>query len=269
MRLWTKSLSVAMMLALSSIANAQIEWESTTVTSSPDLADTEAKAIFAFTNAADVPVEILSVRPSCGCTTTKLEQRLYQPGESGTLTAAMRVGSRTGKQTKTIRVQSRVAGGTQVNTVLTMSVDLPEYATMSPAVVVWRDPEPREPKTVMITLTDSVPMEITKVTVDGAAFTAKIEKLQKNEHKYQITIMPPAPEIGSSRSTVRIDTTVADKRGRQLSIRLFVLPEGEVQPSPRSKQSSPSAEDALSPTRDRERIRRSTPIRRAWPRRQS
>jgi hypothetical protein len=40
---------------------------------------------FPFVNRGRTPVEILEVRAGCGCLTPRLPQRVYQPGESGTL----------------------------------------------------------------------------------------------------------------------------------------------------------------------------------------
>lgn len=270
MRLSIRYLNLAAFAALSSVASAQITWDSTTVSSAPDLLDEEAKAVFAFTNTGEAPVEIVSVKPSCGCTATQLAKRRYEPGESGEITASMRIGSRTGKQQKTIRVQSAVAGGARDNVVLTMSFDLPEYAKLSPAVLVWRDPEPREPKKVSITLTDSLPIEVTGILIDGKAFSARLEKVIGEERKYEVLIAPPPVDVPSSRSTVRIDTSIASKKGRQLSIRLFVLPEGQSRsiPGERGRAVQPS-EDGRNPSHTDSRVRRSTPIRRSWPRRQS
>ncbi len=36
-----------------------------------------------FTNAGDKPLEIINIRTSCGCTATKLEKKVYEPGEEG------------------------------------------------------------------------------------------------------------------------------------------------------------------------------------------
>lgn len=62
------------------------------------------KGTLKFRNAGNQPLEIKSVRPSCGCTTTQLDKNTLQPGEVASVDVSLNIGSATGPVTKTITV---------------------------------------------------------------------------------------------------------------------------------------------------------------------
>jgi hypothetical protein len=59
---------------------------------------------FKFKNTSSVPVEILNVATSCGCTTAKPEKPVYQPGEGGEIPVTFNSTRFSGKITKRITV---------------------------------------------------------------------------------------------------------------------------------------------------------------------
>jgi mono/diheme cytochrome c family protein len=77
--------------------------------------DTEANFVFHFKNASDVPVHVLSVRASCGCTTAKLPAMpwVISAGTNDELSAKMTLaGKPPGETTKTLTIQS--TNGTKI-----------------------------------------------------------------------------------------------------------------------------------------------------------
>lgn len=61
---------------------------------------------FVFTNVSNVPVQLLDVKASCGCTTPAWTKETVMPGQKGTITATYNTRNRPGKFTKTITVQA-------------------------------------------------------------------------------------------------------------------------------------------------------------------
>ena len=59
---------------------------------------------FNFSNEGKRDLEILSVKTSCGCTTTKLDVKTFRKGKSGTITATFNTRGRKGRQHKTITI---------------------------------------------------------------------------------------------------------------------------------------------------------------------
>ncbi len=59
---------------------------------------------YTFKNEGKRPLDILKVKTSCGCTTTKLPQKTYKKGKSGSIEVSFNTSGRRGKQHKTITV---------------------------------------------------------------------------------------------------------------------------------------------------------------------
>ena len=69
-----------------------------------DIQDYETrKATVSFTNNGDQTLEVFRVQPTCGCTTTALEQTLFAPGEGDQIELTFKPKG-SGKQTKVVRV---------------------------------------------------------------------------------------------------------------------------------------------------------------------
>lgn len=65
---------------------------------------TEAEHTFVFTNTGDAPVQLVQVRPSCGCTTPSWTPDPVAPGETGTVTAVYHSEGRPGPFDKGIAI---------------------------------------------------------------------------------------------------------------------------------------------------------------------
>jgi hypothetical protein len=62
--------------------------------------------VFTFKNTGDADLVLTSVLTSCGCTVSKFSRKPIPPGGSGTIEITYDSSDRSGKQTKTITVQS-------------------------------------------------------------------------------------------------------------------------------------------------------------------
>jgi len=62
--------------------------------------------IFSFTNTGDADLVVSSVLTSCGCTVPKYDKKPIAPGGKGSVEVIYDSSGRSGKQTKTITVQS-------------------------------------------------------------------------------------------------------------------------------------------------------------------
>ena len=118
-------------------AQAIIVWKQKTVGIKVDPAQEIVEVRFAFTNKGKTPVDITKVESSCGCTTTELTQRHYEPGQSGEIVAKYTVGNHVGTQRKTVAVKS---GDQEEPDILTIVADIPELVRFTPPFV---PPPPR------------------------------------------------------------------------------------------------------------------------------
>jgi mono/diheme cytochrome c family protein len=85
-----------------------LAWDGTTKEANVTANDVTAHFVFSFTNIFTNPVVILSVRPSCGCTTTKLPPLPWTlaPGTNGQMEATVKLAGKSGTLVKTLAVDT-------------------------------------------------------------------------------------------------------------------------------------------------------------------
>ena len=130
MNLDRKLLPVVAALLLGAIlpASAALTFEQTVI---EDVVSPEAKTYpfkFAFKNTGDAPIEITEVKTSCGCTTAALEQKVYQPGDTGAIEGNFSVGNRQGLQEQKVRVFTKDLAQPEIQ--LALKLEIPQLVTM-------------------------------------------------------------------------------------------------------------------------------------------
>ena len=165
--------------------HAQLTWKQTTAEITPDPNATVVEAVFPFTNAGKTPVDIDQIQTSCGCTTAKLEQRHYEPGQGGEIVARFTVGDRLGLQHKDIVVSY----GDQKETELNMEVHLPELLHLEPPLVSWKPGEASKTKTIKLTVTpDTLKLDDLTVKASNTRVTAVLRPtVEGKEYELQLT----------------------------------------------------------------------------------
>ena len=146
---------------------------------------------FPFKNTGDQAVTLFSTESDCGCTTATLDQKIFKPGESGTITVNFAVGDRVGPQEKKVRV--RASDQTEPH-VLTVKTNIPVFARVLPQFVYWANGEPPTPKLMIFELVDAnSPIEKLTATSNNPAIKPEVRELEKGR-KYEIAITPGATE---------------------------------------------------------------------------
>lgn len=177
----------AVLLGASALcARADLKWDQTSVERIARLGQDRVEVAFTFSNPNGLPVTIVSLQPSCGCTTTRLEKTTYAPGEKGVLTAIFDGRGLQGVQEKTIRV---ISDGSPTPTTLTLRVSFPSWVDASPRLVWWPVASPAEPKEVRLAIAPSTQATITSVAPENASFTALLQPGGDPFH-YQLIVRP-------------------------------------------------------------------------------
>jgi hypothetical protein len=184
------------------------------------LDETEYKAVFPFTNRGNKAVEILDVKSSCGCTTAIPSKRVFQPGESGEISATFDYGSREGKQIKSIRVETNQDPNPQI--ALTLQVNIPTALEVSPSVVMWNRATESEFKAKEVTITSELDesVEIVEVIASSDLFSHEIKVLDAGK-KFTLAITPkdiPADQKGILRGTFLIKTSLSNPTKSTLKV---------------------------------------------------
>jgi hypothetical protein len=168
-------------------AFAQLAWETTEQTFNSKPQDKEVVAKYKFTNSGHTPIKIENVRTSCGCTTAGLNKTDYAPGESGEIEAKFTFSGRTGKQEKTITVDT--SANPQQPAILKLHVYIEETVKVEPEVVLWRVGEQPNPKSIHIAIADDTLVKIVSVTSDNPALKVKLTELKAGK-EYEAQIIP-------------------------------------------------------------------------------
>lgn len=145
-------------------------------------------ASFPFTNTSGTPVTISKIHVSCDCTTAgaKDNKLTYAPGESGVISAVMKTGNFSGTVDKDMTVH---ANGSAYK--LVIRAQIPDIIRMEPRKLEWARGEAAVPKTIKITISKELPVNLTTVDLTGDAFdyepvTVKKGREYKNHRHSQI-----------------------------------------------------------------------------------
>ena len=149
--------------------------------------DTEIVGIYEFENVGDYPVTIREVIPSCGCTTAKLDKKVYQPGEVGQIDALFTLGHRIGLQRKNIRVVTD--DEQQPVKILVLQVLIPELLRISPRLIYWHLSEEPTPKSAYVQIVGDKPIIVKSVSSSSSIIKPLLKTLDEGR-LYEIILEP-------------------------------------------------------------------------------
>jgi hypothetical protein len=197
-----------------SIQAGGLKWEQNTYSAKATPEDKKVEAAFVFTNTSTKPVEITNIRTSCGCTTAELPQKIYAPGEKGTVKSIFTIGGRKGLQEKTIIVQ--VADGTR--DVLTMRVEIPDSLKINKEMLTWQVGDPLESQSFDVSVIEPG-VKVKSVKTMGSQFSAELAETEPGK-TYRIDVTPINTDRPLS-GTIRLD--VADPNPRAIYMKVGVV----------------------------------------------
>ena len=90
-------LTLFAILLTPSLCFGELRWDKSEATIQATTSDTQAAAVYEFTNTGPNTVTITSMQSGCGdCSILEMEKKEYAPGEKGKLTAKFIFGQRVG-----------------------------------------------------------------------------------------------------------------------------------------------------------------------------
>ena len=162
-------------------------------------------ASFPFTNTSLSTVTISKIHVSCDCTTAgaKDDKLTYAPGESGVIRAVMKLGNFSGTVDKDITVH---ANGSSYR--LVIRAQIPDIIRMEPRKLEWARGEAITPKTMKITISKELPVNLTSVELKGDAFDYEPVTVKKGR-EYKIIVTPKSTATPAFNTIwVRTDSSV-------------------------------------------------------------
>ncbi len=179
-------LSLGLLFSLSASTFADLQWDKPiqSFRFTPDTKEVEAH--FTFKNTGKTTVIVKNIKVSCGCTVTKLEKKIYGPGEGGDLVATYAFHGETGEMRKLVFVNTDDKPD-QPQT-LDIRVSVHEPFDIKPVLVYWRVGDPAEPKSATLTA-ESFPVHIKSVSSSNPRITATLQTVKLGE-EYNVAIKP-------------------------------------------------------------------------------
>lgn len=181
------SACLALTLLTTSAAHA-LEWKTDHLSLKTVPLQKTTETAFEFKNTSDKPVTIKSVDTSCDCLDARASATVIAPGASGRIEAKFTVGDRFGVYRRTIIVATDEPGSA---TALTVELDVPEAATLSPRSVEWKIGAPATEQAVEIVVTEGVVLNIASVQATSDDFVTRLETVEAGRH-YRLYVTPKA-----------------------------------------------------------------------------
>lgn len=197
---------LACLILTATAAHAGLEFAETSLVVKASPQDKTLQARYKFTNSSSTPIGVIQLTTSCGCTVAATDKDLYQPGDTGVLTATYTIGLSEGRHHYTI-------------TLLTSEENIPPYALqftaelpsgqsplttnvrLSPGELTWSR-QPYTTKSVTIDL-KSIPGVKISAICDSDQFQLRLDE-STSAASLQVT---PSPTAGSTRAEVTLQFT--------------------------------------------------------------
>lgn len=184
-RQWTSAVIAVYALVGSAAA---LDWKSTTLSVTTKPFQVSQEVVFEFTNRGSKPVAILELETSCGCLLAQADLKLYAPGMAGKITGKFTVGDRSGLYERIITV---VTDEPDSPVRLSLKVEVPEVASVSPRSVAWRLNEEAVEKSVDLVSSAGLEIVFSRAEPTSDAYTVRLESVEAGR-RYRLHIKPRA-----------------------------------------------------------------------------
>ncbi|MBZ5496133.1 MAG: DUF1573 domain-containing protein [Acidobacteriia bacterium] len=211
-----------------------IEFDSTTREVGKVIDGEAINQVFKFANKGDATLEILSVEPSCGCTSAGAVPRKLAPGQSGQIeikiaTEGLAALSKTAAETvalsKTVTVISN--DPKQPQTVLTINITVaPEIAVSDPSIYFGSNPRGREvTKELLVEIAPDRAVKLLSAASTDENITVKLEPVPGSDgKKYKvIAVQKSNGEDGMHVGNIVIKTSSRLKPEVRVAVRYLVI----------------------------------------------
>jgi hypothetical protein len=174
-------------LLLVSHSFAGLEWEAKSQTVKVHPLQASKTVLFGFSNTGSAPVEIVDLKPTCGCITGTIEKKIYQPGESGAIQLTFDLRKKEGAQRKGLAVKTQGGGSTK----LYISTKVGSSFKFLQKRLIWESGEERAPKSLKVINQHSIPFGIKEVVSKREGVSVKLVT-QREGFEYELVITPDA-----------------------------------------------------------------------------
>lgn len=208
-------------LMLAATASAGLQWQATELTvpmTSP--MTTEVEGTFHFTNTGTTPVTIRDVRTTCSCTAAVPDKTVYQPGETGTLAARLKVSRGSTLLRKAIYVTTDAADAPM--TQLELVCQTRAFFSCDQQWLAWRIGDAAATRVIRATADGDRPIHIKDIRSVAAGFRYELRTV-RDGWEYELHITPTDTRARHSQTLTLVTDYPCDPP-LELDIRVSVLP---------------------------------------------
>jgi len=167
---------------------------------------TVVKTDFVFTNRGNGTLEILYVRPACGCTVAGEYTRIVEPGKTGHIPLELSTGKYNGRVTKTINIESNCEGDRKTVT-LTMQGEVWQVIQIDPPNASFGRLEQQVETERVIKIQSNIDAPLELIDLESSSKTYPVTLREKEPGKvYELVVkaVPPfSPGSNSGRITFK------------------------------------------------------------------
>jgi Protein of unknown function (DUF1573) len=194
-----------------------LRWEQTVVERVAPVAVDTVEVVFGFSNPEKYPISIVSVQPSCGCTTATLIKTTFAPGEKGSVTAVFDGKDLVGLQEKTIQVTSD-DGPTP--TTLILRITIPPWLELSPRLLWWSVGEEAIAKETVVSISPAANARIVSVKTENESVRASFRSTD-DPKRYRVIVQPGTTTAALfTMATIKLETPGAAPRSFSLFVQV-------------------------------------------------
>jgi hypothetical protein len=156
------------------------------------LADRNVTVEFPFENKTKQPVQLVEIKPTCGCTEAVAELKPYAPGEKGVVRVTFNFGHRVGRQLQIVNVKTNPAPTETI--VLLLGVTIPEPVKFEPKFVYWKLGEPVSTKRVTARVVPDAPFKVVRFESSNPVMGVEAKPREGEPGVYDLDITPKATD---------------------------------------------------------------------------
>lgn len=186
---------------------------------------------FWFTNRGNATLEVVSVRPGCGCTTAGDWDRRVEPGKTGKIPISLRTEKMNAPVQKTVTVTTNVPG--QADVVLWLKGTIWAPVDVQPPYVNMGSIIDGKAKSQVVKVTNRLDekIDLKNVKSSNPVFRVEVKPVTAGkEYDVTVTAMPPFT-IGAQTANITMDTGATKYPTVTITATAYVPPAVEVQPA--------------------------------------
>ncbi|MBX3393725.1 MAG: DUF1573 domain-containing protein [Phycisphaerae bacterium] len=195
----------------------------------------DIKHDFYFTNTGTGPLEILRVKPSCGCTVAGQYDRIVQPNETGKIPLTMSSKGASGPLSKNVTVNTNIAGAdSTISLQIKGEVWQPIQVTPQAASfgrITAQDSGDKLVRKLTIASNVEAPVTLGEPISSHPKVKASVSTLEPGKRFEVVVTLEPPFESGNINGRVTIPTGVADMPNVEISAYAFVTAAIDVSPT--------------------------------------